>query len=155
MMKSTLCPCGLKAAYENCCGRYIEQGLTAPTPEHLMRSRYSAFATQNIPYIAKTMRGKASKHFNPAELSAWLRTVHWLNLRVYNSKEAANQGYVSFIATYESEGKKHSLSEISEFEKVGEEWFYIDGQAPLRNQPCLCGSRKKFKHCCGREDGLK
>jgi SEC-C motif-containing protein len=155
MMKPTLCPCGLEAPYENCCGRYIEQGFNAPTPELLMRSRYSAFATQNIPYIVKTMHGKASQGFNPAELSAWLATVHWLNLRVCQSKQTGDQGKVSFIATYESQGKKYQLSEISAFAKIENEWFYIDGQTPLRNQPCLCGSAKKFKHCCGREDSLK
>ncbi|NEQ54934.1 MAG: zinc chelation protein SecC, partial [Leptolyngbya sp. SIO3F4] len=33
-------------------------------------------------------------------------------------------------------------------------WFYLDGEMlppilPKRNQPCWCGSGKKFKHCHG------
>ncbi|RND30199.1 hypothetical protein EC575_21140, partial [Vibrio cholerae] len=34
-------------------------------------------------------------------------------------------------------------------------WFYIDGEFPTaikqgRNDPCACGSGKKFKKCCGK-----
>ncbi|MBK0365596.1 SEC-C domain-containing protein [Salmonella enterica] len=31
-------------------------------------------------------------------------------------------------------------------------WYYIDGTRPQlgRNDPCPCGSGKKFKKCCGQ-----
>ena len=37
------CPCGLPAAYDRCCGRFLA-GAAAPTAELLMRSRYTAYA---------------------------------------------------------------------------------------------------------------
>ena len=51
-------------------------------------------------------------------------------------------------------------SERAEFEKLDGEWRFIDGHifgpAPVkreepkigRNDPCPCGSGKKFKKCC-------
>jgi SEC-C motif-containing protein len=49
------CPCGLPATYFSCCGRYHqgEQAGRAPTPEALMRSRYSAFVKDLRPYPAR------------------------------------------------------------------------------------------------------
>ena len=41
------CPCGSDVIYPQCCGRWHEglaDGVGAPTPEALMRSRYSAQA---------------------------------------------------------------------------------------------------------------
>lgn len=37
--------------------------------------------------------------------------------------------------------KKHDLAEVMLMDKNGrDEW--------MRNQPCICGSGKKFKKCC-------
>ncbi|UNB77983.1 SEC-C domain-containing protein [Escherichia coli] len=36
--------------------------------------------------------------------------------------------------------------------KENGQWYYIDGTRPqiCRNDPCPCGSGKKFKKCCGQ-----
>ena len=47
------CPCGLPATYDACCGRF-HAGAAAPTPELLMRSRYSAFAVGQAAYLLQT-----------------------------------------------------------------------------------------------------
>ncbi|MBW8848652.1 MAG: hypothetical protein JF607_27295, partial [Burkholderiales bacterium] len=52
----TPCPCGHPQLYAACCGRWhaahAQSGtLTAPTPEALMRSRYSAFVLDLRPYL--------------------------------------------------------------------------------------------------------
>ncbi|MBL4770156.1 MAG: hypothetical protein JKY61_03170 [Planctomycetes bacterium] len=38
-----MCPCGSQLAKSKCCVRYIQGFENAPTPEALMRSRYTAF----------------------------------------------------------------------------------------------------------------
>ncbi|MGN5267109.1 YchJ family metal-binding protein [Aeromonas dhakensis] len=52
--------------------------------------------------------------------------------------------------------ERHCLHERSRFVRHQGRWVYTDGEqdpAPLRvgrNDPCPCGSGKKFKKCCGR-----
>ena len=43
-------------------------------------------------------------------------------------------------------------TERSRFLKENGQWYYIDGTRPQfgRNDPCPCGSGKKFKKCCGQ-----
>ena len=50
------CPCSSGEVYGACCGRFLGEfvasgTLTAPTPEQLMRSRFTAFATGNAAYL--------------------------------------------------------------------------------------------------------
>jgi SEC-C motif-containing protein len=59
------------------------------------------------------------------------------------------------------DGKLHDHREHSLFEKENGEWRFLDAQAGKtptlrreepkvgRNDPCSCGSGKKFKKCCG------
>ena len=51
--------------------------------------------------------------------------------------------------------------ELAEFRKSGDTWYFFDGkmvgpgqftrETPKvgRNDPCPCGSGRKFKKCCG------
>ncbi|EAX7120348.1 hypothetical protein AIW16_22500, partial [Salmonella enterica] len=66
--------------------------------------------------------------------------------------EAENTGYVSFIARFSEQGKTGAIIERSRFIKENGQWYYIDGTRPQlgRNDPCPCGSGKKFKKCCGQ-----
>ncbi|MEW8683176.1 MAG: YchJ family metal-binding protein, partial [Candidatus Thiodiazotropha endolucinida] len=68
---------------------------------------------------------------------------------------------VEFIATYKEGGMVRPHHEISRFLKQDGVWYFVDGQlvAPKtekrhqpkvgRNDPCPCGSGKKYKKCCG------
>ncbi|WP_410106547.1 YchJ family protein, partial [Sutterella wadsworthensis] len=52
-----LCPCGSGRRFADCCGLYLSggsQALGAPTPEALMRSRYSAYACGDDAYVLAT-----------------------------------------------------------------------------------------------------
>ncbi|WP_240312267.1 YchJ family metal-binding protein, partial [Vibrio cholerae] len=65
-----------------------------------------------------------------------------------------NEGFVHFKAFLEQEGEAFCLEERSRFLKENNCWFYIDGEFPTaikqgRNDPCACGSGKKYKKCCG------
>ncbi|WP_416140975.1 YchJ family protein [Marinimicrobium sp. C6131] len=64
MSDHPICSCGSQAAYKECCGQY-HSGTPAPTPETLMRSRFSAFVQNKADYLMATWhpstRGPAGK----------------------------------------------------------------------------------------------
>lgn len=85
------------------------------------------------------------------------------------------EGWVEFIAHFTEDEQSGSLHERSRFVRENGLWRYIDGTMPTpttaeptelaiparnmpvrnsaaqtgRNDPCPCGSGKKFKKCCG------
>jgi SEC-C motif-containing protein len=74
-----LCPCDSGQPYADCCGPWhggLSEGVHAPTPEALMRSRYSAYVLGLIDYLLATWHGSTS----PGELE--LSPVKWLGLEV-------------------------------------------------------------------------
>ena len=77
-----LCPCGSDLPYANCCQPW-HGGQAAPTPEALMRSRYSAYVLGLLDYLLATWHPSTA----PGDLE--LDAVKWLGLEV---KAAAAQG---------------------------------------------------------------
>ncbi len=111
-----------------------------------MRSRYSAFAKGLGDYLAHS----AVKADGWGETAAWAKTVAWLSLEVV---DAATPGVVEFVARYLEGDVVHALRERSTFVMLDGRWRYEAG-APTatttrvaRNEPCPCGSGKKFKQC--------
>jgi SEC-C motif domain protein len=158
------CPCGSPLTYLDCCGLYIEKQHIAPTPEALMRARFSAYTLANTAYIKSTMRGKALAGYNEYESKTWAEQVTWIGLKVINTfPELAQKhiGFVEFIATFEEKKQEKKIHEKSEFQFLDGAWYYVDGEHVLqnskpkkiptpRNSPCPCGSKKKFKNCHAR-----
>lgn len=159
--KSRLCPCGSQSDYSLCCRLYIDGKENPPSPEALMRSRYTAYALADIKYIKRTMRGKPLMGFNEAEAKSWAERVTWLGLKVIRAEnDSPKIGFVEFIANFMDGAKLQSIHEVSEFHLEEGQWFYVDGFYPSslknyknkkvsRNDLCPCGSRKKFKNCHG------
>lgn len=154
------CPCGSKALFAACCGPVIA-GAPASTAEQLMRSRYSAFATGAIDHIERTAAGPAAETFDRAALMLSLPGTQWTGLEIIETKAggvADQTGIVAFKAHYREAGRTGTLSERSEFRRVDGAWRYWSGkvqaQRPAaaigRNDPCPCGSGRKYKLCCGR-----
>tara|TARA_A100001391_G_C5082106_1_gene280207 strand:- start:141 stop:617 length:477 start_codon:yes stop_codon:yes gene_type:complete len=145
---SDACPCGADLPYENCCAP-LHRGEPAATPEALMRSRYSAFVRNDTTYVAE------SWHPDTRPTGLMLDDGdHWLELKVLDSDADGDRGRVHFRALRRN-GKGFSvLEENSRFLREGGHWFYLDGDSkvsnlkPGRNDPCPCGSGKKFKKCC-------
>jgi SEC-C motif domain protein len=158
----TQCPCGSGRSFETCCGPFIA-GAPAPTAETLMRSRYSAYVGGDAGYLHKTSAGEALLRFDCAEIENSVRSTEWLGLEI--RKVEAGQamdmtGHVTFTARFRQNGQVHALSERSEFRRIDGAWHYCSGEVdvrsrptpampPGRNDPCPCGSGKKFKKCCG------
>ena len=88
------------------------------------------------------------------ELSPTLDNTHWLGLSVLATEQGSatdKTGRVIFAAKYKgSDGKEAVFYEASRFVKEKGRWYYVDGTHELgRNDPCWCGSGKKFKKCHG------
>lgn len=165
IQSSSPCPCCSGQKYSECCQPFHDNKSNAPTAEKLMRSRYSAYVVGNIDYIEKThIAGTGKDDFDRDAATKWSQTAKWLGLEVKSTKagkESDQTGEVEFIAKYEIEGKAQEHYEIGLFEKKDSVWFYKEaknlGQAgPIRreqpkvgrNDPCPCGSGKKYKKCC-------
>lgn len=145
----TACPCGSGPPLTDCCGRYHADEWP-PTPEALMRSRYSAFVLDLPDYLLATWHLST----RPSSLGPDAATV-WKRLEVLESGEEGERGWVDFRATFR-EGKRWSaLEESSNFVREAGRWFYLDGNPAIhrlklgRNAPCPCASGRKFKVCCG------
>ncbi|WP_445157781.1 YchJ family protein [Halomonas sp. E14] len=143
------CPCDPTRPYAGCCGRF-HAGEAAPTPEALMRSRYSAFALGLDDYLLATWHAST----RPTDLN-WDEATHWIRLEVLDHRAAGERGHVHFRATFREGRRWGVLEENSRFVHEAGRWCYVDGEPTLarlkpgRNDPCPCGSGRKFKSCCG------
>ena len=98
------------------------EGVNAPTPEVLMRSRYSAYVVGQIEYLLGTWHPSTA----PGELE--LSPVKWLSLEVRHSEETGDAGVVEFVALFRVNGRAQRMHEISSFVRQDGRWSYIDGQ---------------------------
>lgn len=157
------CPCASGKDYAECCQPYLEGGQLAPTAEALMRSRYTAFAKVNVEHLENTLHPKSRKGFDPEPIKQWAEAADWTGLEVLETTgggENDTTGTVHFVARYEVQGAGQDYDEVAQFVKEDGQWFYLDGEvkghvpyrreAPKigRNDPCPCGSGKKYKKCC-------
>jgi len=154
------CPCGSGRVLAACCGRY-HAGEPAPTAEALMRSRYAAYALGRLDYIAATCAGPAALAFDLKEAESSQLGTEWRGLEITGTSKGGagdSEGTVSFIARYRHKGAEDRLVETSQFRRIDGRWVYWDRvpEAKVafaarvgRNDPCPCGSGKKYKKCCG------
>lgn len=68
-------------------------------------------------------------------------------LKDYNRLEK----YISGGTYYEKYPEKRSGAEEPKWDSLEEGTFVRQGAKVGRNDPCPCGSGKKYKHCCGRK----
>jgi SEC-C motif-containing protein len=122
---SSACPCGLAAAYDDCCGRLHRGQARAATPEQLMRSRFSAYAVGDEAYLLRS--------WHPATRPAAIGldpAVRWLGLEVLDSTDGGpfgGEGIVEFRARYAKAGRMGELNERSRFVRHHNAWTYVDG----------------------------
>ncbi len=127
---TTPCPCQSTKPYTQCCARYIESHLKAPTPEALMRSRYTAYTLARIDYIAQTQLSPAADNFSIDEAQTWAQTSKWLGLEIHQTyMDEKNRGFVEFTAHFKINGRKQNIHELSEFHQQNGRWFYVSGQS--------------------------
>ena len=158
------CPCDSGSSYATCCEPFLKGTAKAPTAEKLMRSRYCAFTLADIDYIEKSTDPSMRSTFDRAGTTEWAKQSEWLGLKIVSTEaggEKDKTGQVEFIVSYNFNGERQDHHELSEFKKRDGQWFFLDGklvQQPVRaeikigrNDPCSCGSGKKYKKCHGLE----
>lgn len=148
------CPCGDGQPYGICC-QPLHQGQPAAHAGRLMRSRYSAYVLGLIDYLVTTTLPAQQPLLDRQAMAQWSHDSRWLGLNVEREDPAsasASRAQVIFSAHWaDPDGSQHSHRECSDFCRLGERWYFIDPNHPLdvgRNDPCPCGSGRKFKQCC-------
>ena len=147
------CPCGSGRPYGVCCEPLIRGEAQAATPEELLRSRFSAFALNEVDYVLATQ----IEQDRPA-VEGWSSSAKFSELRILRQNLSEAQATIDFEADYESKGEQHVHKERSLFNLVDGRWLFSKGGGvPAvaavkvgRNDPCPCGSAKKHKKCCGQ-----
>jgi len=157
------CPCGTNKSYNDCCKPVHNDHSKAKTPEQLMRSRYSAHVKALVNYIIKTYHPSCNAEMQKEAIQQSIES-DWNQLEGINAEDGTNkqEGFVTFKAYYTEQGFQYCLEERSRFIREDGLWYYIDGTFPDngsesnpkntklgRNEPCVCGSGKKYKKCCG------
>ena len=151
-----LCPCKSQKSFNKCCQPIITYKLKAQTPEQLMRSRYSAYATKQAQYIFETYALSSQKEQSIDDIANWAEQCRWTGLTILNTLASTSMPTVEFIAYYVQGNSLYQLHEVSRFIQEDSHWRYLDGdikchhmlQKLSRNDPCPCASNKKFKRCC-------
>ncbi|HHU35646.1 MAG TPA: YchJ family protein [Treponema sp.] len=165
MKKDSKCPCGSGKNYGDCCGPIHAGVVAAPTAEALMRARYSAYVTGDIDFIAEScVRADSAPDIDLEETQRWSKESQWHGLVIHSATGGSptdTEGVVEFSANYSRGGLREEHRERASFKKIEGKWVYTDGSlatttvvrdAPKvgRNDPCTCGSGKKYKKCCGK-----
>ncbi|MFG2295700.1 YchJ family protein [Streptomyces sp. NPDC048603] len=123
------CPCGLPAAYVDCCGRFHSGAQQAPTAELLMRSRFSAFAVGDASYLLRSWH--SSTRPDGLELDPAQR---WERLEILGTERGGmfeTEGAVEFRAYYREGRHAGSLHENSSFTREGGSWVYVGPLSPV------------------------
>ena len=123
-----------------------------------MRSRFTAHVAKDFGYLHRTYRPTAKRPFTGEDDPS---TLGWTKLVIHSHEPGQNpdHAFVDFTAFFADEAGEHAVPEKSEFHRVDGQWLYTrsvrTGPAPAkaapkvgRNDPCPCGSGKKYKHCC-------
>ncbi|MGD8109034.1 YchJ family protein [Vibrio sp. TRT 17S01] len=163
------CPCHSQSDYSVCCEPIHKDHHNALKPEQLMRARYSAHVLGLVDFVINTYHPSCQAENQRQGIEESINS-EWKKLEVTSTEEGSHvdEGYVTFSAYFIEEGSEYCMTERSRFIREKELWYYIDGEFPQqetkpdprlsqpikalkvgRNDPCICGSGKKFKKCCG------
>ncbi len=157
------CHCNSGLDFASCCGPILSGEKRAETAEALMRSRYCAFVCDKIDYLTESLHPSHRHDHDVAATRRWASNADWLGLEIRSVEDGGvddTEGLVEFVASYRENGVVRNHHEISRFKKDDGNWYYVDGDAPKvetyvkdqpkigRNDPCHCGSGKKYKKCC-------
>ena len=126
-----------------------------------MRSRYTAHVVRDTRYLDRTYLPTSKQP--PATAEGAMPPVKWEKLVIHHHDANVRPGvsHVDFSAYFSEGGQAGVMHEKSEFEFIDGAWLFTrvlrQGPAPVvsaakvgRNDPCPCGSGKKYKKCCGR-----
>jgi SEC-C motif-containing protein len=163
-MATDICSCDKQKPFEECCEPYLKGAAVPATAADLMRSRYTAFARHEVDYLMRTLSPARRKETDPKGVEEWSKNSEWLSLQILATEKGGPEdetGQVEFVAKYREAGVEKQHDEIATFVKLKGAWHFDDGRTPPvktvklegpkigRNDPCPCGSGKKYKKCHG------
>lgn len=167
--RSAPCPCCSGRSYGECCAPCLEDGVWPVQPEALMRARYTAYATGRYAFLEESTLPEMRQPEQSAEkLAEAAEGVEWLRLDVLNAGAAERFGgrecqTVDYLVYYRYGESTIQHGEHAFFAKDDDGRLYYAGGEELRrtpiqreapkvgrNDPCPCGSGKKYKKCCGK-----
>lgn len=124
------CPCGGMppgASYGDCCGPILA-GATAPSPERLMRSRFTAFALGDAAHLRRSWHPSTAPGDRDGDL-ALDADLRWKRLEIVHADSDGRRGTVEFRAHWRHArtGERGQLHEVSRFRLAGGHWYYLDG----------------------------
>ena len=161
-----ICPCGSEKQFNACCEPIIKGEAQAANPEAVMRARFTAFSRTDLEFLKNSLEPKQQHEFDVEEIRRWSESSEWKSLKIVKTTLGGaddETGTVEFVAQYITEGQQVYHHELAEFCKEGGQWYFVDGQLvtpePVkrdaqkvgRNDPCSCGSGKKYKKCCAKK----
>jgi SEC-C motif domain protein len=134
------------------------------TAEELMRARYQAYVDNDIDFVVDSHHPEGRDEVDREAAAKWAEEADWKGLEVLETVAGGpddDEGVVEFVARYEMGGAPYTHHERARFQKLDGDWYYVEGdmvkQKPVvretpkvgRNEPCPCGSGKKYKKCHG------
>ena len=164
MKNEELCPCKSGKTFGECCGPIIAGTVKAESAEAVMRARYTSYVTGDIDYLKTSATKAVQEEFDEAASKAWSRAAEWHGLEIIKTeggRKGDKKGVVEFRALYTANNEFCNHHEVSNFVLEKDGWKFdsgeLVGEKPIvreepkvgRNDPCPCGSGKKYKKCCG------
>ena len=163
-MEQEQCFCGSGKTFADCCGPILDDPALARTPEELMRARYTAHCRRRYSFLVESTHPAHRDEVSEEKVAQLASHVDWTGLEVHSAApgKTEDERLVAFTAHFTIKDTPQDLREYATFARVDCRWFYVDGdvhgEEPYkreshrtgRNEPCPCGSGKKYKKCCGR-----
>ena len=124
------CPCCSGQPYATCC-QPVHLGKVRPSPTHLMRARYAAYALGNVRFILQTEqpnppRTAKEQAAHRLSLKQFCQSTQFLGLQILaESRLSDSQATVTFRATLLQNGQDASFTEKSLFGLRNGRWFYV------------------------------
>lgn len=130
-----------------------------------MRARYSCYVTGEVEFLRTSATKEVQDEFDIEAARGWSQAASWHGLEIIHTEKGGakdTEGVVEFRALYSARSEFCNHHEVSQFKKEDGEWKFVDGtivaDKPIvrehpkvgRNDPCPCGSGKKYKKCCGK-----
>lgn len=125
----------------------------------LLEARYKAFVSGDIDFLIESHHPELRSQLNRDAIQSWSAESKWSGLEIEDEKVADDKTFITFTVKYERNFDRINHREYAEFRKEGDKWYYYDSEFPKpepvkvdkvgRNDPCTCGSGKKYKKCCG------
>lgn len=130
-----------------------------------MRARYTAYAEGEVKFLGTSLQAADRDSFDLASAKEWADSAKWSGLEIVATERGDvedSDGFVEFKAHYTVNDQAQEHHERARFARENGHWVFVEGRVigrdPYRreepkigrNDPCACGSGKKFKKCCGR-----